>query len=108
MTMAAGHRLLFSGVFTTLDAATAQAFVAAVVSGQGLTTIGAPLVRTGANGMWACQPLEQGLIVLRKVGNRLRVAIDVDGPLDRTAVKALVDSSFGLTDPITVEDSTDF
>ncbi len=107
MTMAAGHRLLFSGVFTTLDAATAQAFVAALLASQGLTAIGAPLVRNGAQGIWACQPLEQGVIIARKIGDKVRIVIDVDGPLDRAAVKTLVDSSFGLVNPITVEDTTD-
>lgn len=101
-----GTRITWSGSHPGPDVAAVRAFLAQAAVAHGLTPIGAAEVRTGPRGLWAVLPADQGFLVVRHDGGKLRISLEVDGSVDRAALKRRVEQAFPLTNPVVVEDET--
>lgn len=101
-----GTRIFWSGTSSLPDVATVRAFLAQAAAAHGLGPIGAAEVRTGPRGTWAVLPLDQGYLIVRHDGEKLRISVEVDGSVDRAALKNRVRTSFPMQNPTIVEDET--
>ena len=103
-----GHRITWKGAYAQADAGTLTALHTALQAPPySFTPIGLPVRRTFGAGVAATAMYEQGMFMVLCTGGTLNLTAMIRGSVDRSALKALITSTFGLTGETTIEDEAD-